>query len=121
MKTISVTKTYAVLDEEDIEKAASSYLGRDVKIEELDLTIADQVPMDTGEPNGMSFYLRCDGEFAGDDYELFYDKKKKGHYLPSGEFLGDNFMEEAFLDLKLIFGFDVSRFKSVDRYIDSSD
>ena len=37
MKTISVTKTYAVLDEEDIEKAASSYLGRDVKIEELDL------------------------------------------------------------------------------------
>ena len=114
MKTI--IKELNLLDIEDIENAVSGYLGREVKVSEMDCRLEYSVPMDTMEPSGHSleFWIGCDYCNA---ICFFYDEELDGYYLNGKELS----LNEPYHPKEEIFSFDVSEFKSFESYIDSSD
>lgn len=113
MKTI--IKELNLLDIEDIEKAVSSQMDRQVTISEIECSLVYCIPCDSGEASGM--YL----EFTVDDeqlysFDLFYDEDD-GHCL-DGKKLS---LDEPWLPVSEVFNFDTSAFKSFDSWTDSSD
>ena len=117
MKKISVTKEYTLLDVEDIEKAVSEKSGRKIPISEMECTVIDDFPAYSSLPIGMSITIEIHGdngcEESYDSFDLF--NYNDGEYSINGELCSKTFMKEGFLDLPLIFNFDVSLFKSFER------
>ena len=114
MKTI--TKELNLLDIEDIENAVSGHLGREVKIGEISCRLAYLIPCDTSEPAGHDLEFRIGRDYC-DAYDLFYEEDLDGHYLDGKELS----LNEPYLPVEEIFGFDVSEFKSFESYVDGSD
>ena len=118
MKTI--TKELNLLDIEDIEKAVSKSMNREVKIGEIDCILTYCIPCSTDIPDGMimDFYITN----KLDDFEVLYSFELFGDigqdmYL-NGKRLSLN---EPWLPVEEIFSFDVSAFKSFDISTDCSD
>ena len=119
MKTI--TRTYNVLEAEDLERAVSEYFGKEITLSEMEVDVCDCIhPWD-------------------DDFEKYYDpstealgmcitvegaENAEGYDFVS-EFeigLADFFREkDLFIDDKYIFGFDTGLFKSYSRYVSTDD
>lgn len=117
MKTI--TKELNLLDREDLEKAVSEYLGREVSVSEIECTLVHCVPCDTEEPNGAYLELQI-GDDSCDSYDLFWDEELDGHYL-EGKRLS---LDEAWADAEEIFDQDTlttDDFKSFESSVDGSD
>lgn len=114
MKT--TVKELNLLDVEDIEQAASNFLGKPVLISQIDCSLVYCIPMDTGEPSGMYLELEV-GDDSCDSFDLFYDDERDGHYL-NGKQLS---LDEPWLPASEVFNFDISAFKSYNSWTDSSD
>jgi hypothetical protein len=114
MKTI--TKEYVALEVSDIEKAVSDYLGREVKISEIDCVLIRFASIDTYEPQGMFLEFNV-GDETVDSYDLFFDDNY-GVYLLNGVTLS---ISEDYLGLDEIFDFDIELFKSFETTCDASD
>ena len=112
MKTI--TKELNLLDIEDIEKAVSKSMNREVKIGEIDCTLTYCIPSDTNIPNGMflDFWVKIkpnDFGTAG-SFELFGSDTFSGLYLNVKKIS----LSEPWLPVEEMFGFNVSAFKSFE-------
>ena len=117
MTTKVITKELNLLDIEDIESAVSKHAGREVKIGEMDCSLAYCIPMDSNEPSGAYFELSgFDDEV--DSYELFYDDELECHVVNGKPLSLD---AEPWLPVEDIFNFDVSAFKSFETWTDTSD
>ena len=114
MKTI--TKELNLLDIEDIERAISAHLGREVKIQEVECTLTHCIPADTLEPGG-AFLDFVVGDECFDSFDLFMGEESDGHYL-DGKLLS---LDAQWASTEEIFSFDVSAFKSFESLIDGSD
>lgn len=99
---ILLEKKYQAFDIEDVEKNVSRIVGRDVKIDEIDIEIYDD-----SRSKDFNIMAVVDGEPV-----LVYDD--------NGELVDEPFKEINFgeygLDVKYIFNFDVSLFHSYVRY-----
>ena len=122
-----ITLRMGVLEARHLEEAFEKYLEREegisrkVSVSEMDLTLVDYVPADSGRPSGMGFWIEIDGGHAADEYDLFYDEEKDGFYLADGEFIGEEFWIFNIPDPSVLFDFDTDLFRSFGRYTDSSD
>lgn len=111
-----ITKEYVALEVSDIEKAVSDYLGREVKISEIDCVLIRYASIDTYEPQGMCLEFNV-GDETVDSYDLFYDDNY-GVYLLNGVTLS---ISEDYIGLDEIFDFDIELFKSFETTCDTSD
>ena len=109
---IKKTKTYEILEEQDVERLVSEQLGRPVKLSEMDITLVDYVPLcDVYDGVIENFAMGCDVEVDGED--VLNDE-----YLS----LLDALMPaQAYVDVEYIFAFGTDKFKSFSRETDSSD
>lgn len=109
---VKKTKTYNVLEEKDVEQVISKALGRDVKIGEMEISLIDRCPLDDMHDGKIeNFYMLCD---------VFVDGEEVNDEDYDGS-LWEFMPKEAYVDVKYIFAFDVKKFKSFERYTDSSD
>ena len=111
-----ITKTYNVLDVEDVERIVSEHAGRNVKIGEMTIELLDCLPEDSMWENkpplsdfSMYINVEVDGEDIVTDEENYESPLQP--YLPEGVFIPE----------KYFFNFDTKLFKSYKRYIDNSD
>lgn len=109
MKTI--TKELNLLDVEDIEQALSKYFGREISISDVECCLVYCVPIDEG-PDGMYLEFTVNGEYC-DSFDVF----DEDHFIGNKQLS----LNEMALPVREIFNFNVSAFKSFDRYADSSD
>lgn len=122
-----ITLKTGVLEARHLEEAYAKYLEREegiirkVSIHEMDITLLDYVPADSGRPSWMGFWIKTDFGRAADEYDLFYDEEKDGFYLADGEFIGERFWDFNVPDPSVLFSFDIGLFRSFGRYTDSSD
>ncbi len=122
-----ITLKMPVLEARHLEEAYAKFLEREegiirkVSIGEMDFTLLDYVPADSGRPSGMGFWIETDFGRAADEYDLFYDEEREGFCLPDGEFIGERFWDFNIPDPSVLFGFDMGLFRSFGRYTDSSD
>ncbi len=117
MKTI--TKELNLLDREDLEKAASEYLGRKVSVSEMDCTLVRCIPCDSEEPEGAYLELKI-GDESFDSLDLFWGENMGGHYL-NGKRLS---LDEPWAAAEEIFDPDTltaDDFKSFESCVDGSD
>ena len=114
MKTI--TKELNLLDIEDVERAIYAFLGREVKIQEVECTLTHCIPADTLEPSG-AFLNFVVGDECCDSFELFMGGESDGEYL-DGKLLS---LALPWASTDEIFNFEVAAFKSFEEEIDSSD
>lgn len=109
---IKKTKTYEVLEEQDVEKLVSEQLGKPVKLSEMDITLIDYVPLcDVYDGIIENFSMGCDVKVDGED-------------VLNDEYLSplDTLMpDQAYVDVEYIFAFSTDKFKSFSRETDSSD
>ena len=105
------------LDRQDIEKAVSAYLGKQVSVSEIACTLVYVIPENKGEPQEMHLYMVVgDEEFSSLDL-CFFEPKKKGYYI-KGQRLA---LDSAWLPVNRIFSFDASEFKYFTTEEDNSD
>ncbi len=125
-KTISVNSFEA----KDFEEAFAKYLEREgmeprqVSISDMKFTLIDYIPMDKGTCEGMGFYIDVDDlDLTVSEYDLFRDPEEESdqYFLPNGECIGDDIWDNNIQDPSVLFDFDISQFKSFDRFVDSSD
>lgn len=101
-----------VLEVEDVERLVSEAAGREVKVGDIEMTLIDVVPEDVKfDGHGGGTYIACG--IRVDDEEILDEDSRSplDDYLPNIAYLYD----------EQIFDFDVSLFKSYDRYTDPSD
>lgn len=106
---IKKTVTYKVFEKEDVERIISKFLGKEVKISEMDVEMID--------------LISCEYELV-DECELDCLIKVDGKNVIDEAYLCplvDYIPNQALLDEKYIFAFDVREFKSYCRYMDNSD
>lgn len=111
---ITKTKTYNVLEVDDVERIISEFVGRDVKIGEMEVELNDCIPYDSTMEDSYDLSDFCmiisvivdDEELLDDEYDSPLQK-----YLPKGVFVPE----------KYIFNFDTKLFKSYSRCVDTSD
>ena len=111
-----ITRTYNVLDVEDVEKIISEYAGREVKISEMNVELDDCLPADAmwdDELDISSFGMLINVEVDGNDIVIDEEEYEcpLQKYLPEGVFVPES----------LFFNFDTNLFKSYRRGIDNSD
>ncbi len=116
-----------VFEAKDFEDAYLKWLvkkgetPKKVPISEMEFELIDFVPdYPSSTPAGMGFAITVDGRRIY-DFELFSDDETELFYLPNGECLGDEFWGVNIKDYSKLFDFDVSQFKSFQRWTDSSD
>lgn len=111
-KKVITTTTYKILEEKDVEEIMSKYVGREVKINEIDFILMDIVCFENDSFNYKDIE-ECD---YGIGCETYIDGKEI--IDPETEFSPlDKFMPNTlYAKLKDIFAFDVSKFKSFYRY-----
>ena len=105
-----VTTTYKILEEKDVEEIMSKYVGREVKINEIDFTLRDVTYLDHDykDIDDCDYGTSCDTYVDGEE---IVDPETECSPL-------DIFMPNTiFVKLKYIFAFDVSKFKSFERDI----
>ena len=115
----TITKELNLLDKEDLEKAVSEFLGRDVSVSEMECTLVHSIPADTGEPDGAILELTT-GDDSCDSLDLFWGENMGGHYL-NGKRLS---LDEPWATAEEIFNPDtltMDDFKSFDSRVDGSD
>ena len=126
MKKKTIEFELAVFEAEDFENAYANYLKREglepkkVSIADMDFALIDYVPLDPGIPEGMGFLITIDEDMV-DEFDLFWNEEKEGFYLPGGEYIGTEFWTVNIQDHSVLFDFDVSQFRSFERYVDTSD
>ena len=111
MKTI--TKELNLLDIEDIEKAVSKSMNREVKIGEIDCTLTYCIPSDTNMPDIMLLDFEIESELLLPQ-DLFEENSEFDcypNYYLDGKKLS---LSEPWLPVEEIFSFDVSAFKSFE-------
>lgn len=106
---IKKSKVHNVLEKEDVERIVSKFLGKEVKVSEMDITIVDLIPSDfeSIEDTGLDCILEINGRLIMDEEGL----------CP----FVDRIFNQALLEEKYIFAFDVKEFKSYKRTWDCSD
>ena len=112
-KKVITTTTYKILEEKDVEEIMSKYVGREVKINEIDFILMDIVCFE----NDFFNYKDIEECNYGIGCETYIDGKKIVD--PETEFCPlDRFMPNAiFVKFKNLFAFDVCKFKSFRRRI----
>ena len=110
-KKVTKTTTYKILEEKDVEEIMSKYVGREVKIDDVDFELMDITYFD----NVYDYEDIEDGDCTMGcktyvDGEEIVDPKTECSPL-------DIFMPNTpYVKFKYIFAFDVSKFKSFKRY-----
>ena len=109
-KKVITTTNYKILEEKDVEEIISKYVGREVKINEIDFTLMDVTCPDHN-------YKDIEDWYYGTACVTYVDGKKIVD--PETEFCPlDRFMPNAiFVKFKNLFAFDVCKFKSFRRRI----
>lgn len=104
------TTTYKILEEKDGEEIMSKYVGREVKINEIDFTLRDVTYLDHDykDIDDCDYGTSCDTYVDGEE---IVDPETECSPL-------DIFMPNAiFVKFKNLFAFDVCKFKSFRRRI----
>lgn len=106
---IKKRKVYNVLEKEDVERIVSEFLGKEIKVSDMDITIVDLIPADfeSIKDTGLDCILKINGRLIMDEDGL----------CPFVYRICD----QALLEEKYIFAFDVKEFKSYERTWDCSD
>lgn len=107
-KKVITTTTYKILEEKDVEEIMSKYVGREVKINEIDFILMDIVCFENYSFNYKDIE-ECD---YGIGCETYIDGKEiidsETEFSPLDKFMPNT----LYAKLKDIFAFDVSKFKS---------
>lgn len=120
------TIRFGVFEAKDFEDAYSKWLERNgepprrVSVSEMDFELIDFVPAYPHSMAGMGFAITVDGRRL-EDWELLSDDDGVDFYLPDGTCLGEEIWAINIDDHTKLFDFDVSQFKSFQRWLDSSD
>lgn len=104
---ITKTKTYYVMDEQDIEKLASEYYKKDLKVGDLKVTFEDGLNEKPLKPIGAGIFIEID---ESDEIFSLYDEIFC-EYLNVEKATWD----QTFVEDEYIFNFDTSKFKSYER------
>ncbi len=113
----TITKELNLLDIEDIEKAASEFLEREVAISDIECVMQyGSFDEDDLTPGGIFLIFTVDDE-EFDSYELFVSDDD-GEYRIDGKSLSLN---APWLPKEEIFNFDVSAFKSFETIMNYDD
>ncbi len=113
-----------VFEAKDFETAYSDYLVRNgeapriVPISEMDFTLVDLIPADTGIPDGMSFYIEVDSHVL-EANDLFGDDDGTD-FIFSGNIIKEEFWAFNAVFPEVLFDFGIREFKSFRRVSDSS-
>ena len=137
MKTKTVTRTYNVLEPEDLERAVSEYFGKEIKLSEMEVEIYDRRPVDedfrldseTHYKNRnrrvVGIDIRVEGAEAVEEFEIsegVFEEDTVNFVDEEGLGLTEFFDEkEQFIKEEYIFAFDTGLFKSYNRYVSTDD
>ncbi len=108
-----MTKTFNVLEEKDVEELVSKAVGREVKLSEIEISLIDLCPLEDIYEGIV--------ENCGLDCEVIVDGAKVFDYDNLSGPLDGYLPDQVYIDLKYVFAFSVKKFKSFERYTDSSD
>ena len=107
---IKKTVTYKVIEKEDLERVVSKILGKETKISEMDVELTDWVPSNYAEDN-------VSADACGITFNVFVNNEQVSPI--DEDYLSLPDINQAILQEKYIFNFDVKEFKSYKRTIDT--
>lgn len=113
-KEKTITYTLQIIEKEELEKAVSKHFGAEIKLGEMDVSLYDCLPLDTGKPDGFYFNITVHKDDILDNFVDSFDLAEENNWP-------EEFGTIAFIEEENIFDFDVSEFNFFERELDTSD